>query len=85
MEEGLVDPQHPNRTRPSRLSVDSHFIAPAASGHYAARQSFDSAVVFVGEEDEEAARYMKYPEKWIKEARGARNGVLEYFWTEPHA
>ncbi|MED6137512.1 hypothetical protein PIB30_065648 [Stylosanthes scabra] len=34
--------QH-NHTMPSRLSVDSHFHASAASAHSAARQSFDSS------------------------------------------
>ncbi|MED6139239.1 hypothetical protein PIB30_081921 [Stylosanthes scabra] len=35
-----------NETIPGRLSVDSHFHAPAASTHYATRQSFDSSRSF---------------------------------------
>ncbi|MED6203126.1 hypothetical protein PIB30_112567, partial [Stylosanthes scabra] len=38
--------QHPDQTMPGRLSVDSHFNASAASGHSAARQSFDSSRSF---------------------------------------
>ncbi|MED6203899.1 hypothetical protein PIB30_003637 [Stylosanthes scabra] len=62
--------------RPGRLSIDSHFHAPAASVHSAARQSFDSSrsfnmrgigkTVFVMRiphlEDEEAAHYTRYRE-----------------------
>ncbi|MED6205481.1 hypothetical protein PIB30_018083 [Stylosanthes scabra] len=35
-----------NQAIPGRLSVDSHFNAPVASGHSAARQSFDSSRSF---------------------------------------
>ncbi|MED6135321.1 hypothetical protein PIB30_045368 [Stylosanthes scabra] len=46
MEENQPAAQHPDQTIPGRLSVDSHFNAPAASGHSAARQSFDSSRSF---------------------------------------
>ncbi|MED6123019.1 hypothetical protein PIB30_045361 [Stylosanthes scabra] len=46
MEENQPALQHPDQTMPGRLSVDSHFNAPAASGHSAARQSFDSSRSF---------------------------------------
>ncbi|MED6164160.1 hypothetical protein PIB30_086998 [Stylosanthes scabra] len=46
MEENQPAVQHPDQTIPGRLSVDSHFNAPAASGHSAARQSFDSSRSF---------------------------------------
>ncbi|MED6219519.1 hypothetical protein PIB30_036500 [Stylosanthes scabra] len=46
MEENQHAAQHPDQTIPGRLSVDSHFNAPAASGHFAARQSFDSSRSF---------------------------------------
>ncbi|MED6166587.1 hypothetical protein PIB30_110766, partial [Stylosanthes scabra] len=46
MEENQPAAQHPEQTIPGRLSVDYHFNAPAASGHSAARQSFDSSRSF---------------------------------------
>ncbi|MED6141806.1 hypothetical protein PIB30_107158, partial [Stylosanthes scabra] len=46
MEENQPALQHPDQTMPGRLSVNSHFNAPAASGHSAARQSFDSSRSF---------------------------------------
>ncbi|MED6139777.1 hypothetical protein PIB30_087139 [Stylosanthes scabra] len=48
MEEAQMDLEHHNQSRPGRLSIDSHFHAPAASGHSAARQSFDSSRSFYG-------------------------------------
>ncbi|MED6215455.1 hypothetical protein PIB30_113843, partial [Stylosanthes scabra] len=45
-EENQPTAQHPDQIIPGRLSVDSHFNAPAASGHSAARQSFDSSRSF---------------------------------------
>ncbi|MED6173799.1 hypothetical protein PIB30_063040 [Stylosanthes scabra] len=46
MEENQGDAQQTNQAIPGRLSVDSHFNAPVASGHSAARQSFDSSRSF---------------------------------------
>ncbi|MED6211357.1 hypothetical protein PIB30_072956 [Stylosanthes scabra] len=46
MEENQPALQHPDQTMPGRLSVDSHFNAPTASGHSAARQPFDSSRSF---------------------------------------
>ncbi|MED6225569.1 hypothetical protein PIB30_094860 [Stylosanthes scabra] len=46
MEEAQLDSQHPNHTILGCLSIDSQFNAPAASGHSAARQSFDSSCSF---------------------------------------
>ncbi|MED6138089.1 hypothetical protein PIB30_071033 [Stylosanthes scabra] len=46
---GLVnrfDMAQANQTIPGRLSIDSHFHAPTASAHYAARQSFNSSRSF---------------------------------------
>ncbi|MED6164797.1 hypothetical protein PIB30_093646 [Stylosanthes scabra] len=61
MEENQPAAQHPDQTIPGRLSVDSHFNAPAALGHSAARQSFDSSHSFnrrgIGDE---AARYTRF-------------------------
>ncbi|MED6152383.1 hypothetical protein PIB30_091544 [Stylosanthes scabra] len=45
-EENQVDVQQTNQDIPGRLSVDSHFNAPVASGHSATRQSFDSSRSF---------------------------------------
>ncbi|MED6161020.1 hypothetical protein PIB30_056819 [Stylosanthes scabra] len=45
-EENQVEAQQTNQAIPSRLSVDSHFNAPVASGHSATRQSFDSSRSF---------------------------------------
>ncbi|MED6190049.1 hypothetical protein PIB30_101921, partial [Stylosanthes scabra] len=45
-EENQVDAQQTNQAIPGRLSLDSHFNAPVASGHLAARQSFDSSRSF---------------------------------------
>ncbi|MED6173149.1 hypothetical protein PIB30_056548 [Stylosanthes scabra] len=45
-EENQVEAQQTNQAIPSCLSVDSHFNAPVASGHSAARQSFDSSRSF---------------------------------------
>ncbi|MED6136549.1 hypothetical protein PIB30_057033 [Stylosanthes scabra] len=45
-EENQVEAQQTNQAIPGRLSVDSHFNAPVASGHSAARQSFDSSRSF---------------------------------------
>ncbi|MED6138705.1 hypothetical protein PIB30_076968 [Stylosanthes scabra] len=45
-EENQVEAQQTNQAIPGHLSVDSHSNAPVASGHSAARQSFDSSRSF---------------------------------------
>ncbi|MED6171856.1 hypothetical protein PIB30_044718 [Stylosanthes scabra] len=45
-EKNQVEAQQTTQAIPGRLSVDSHFNAPVASGHSTARQSFDSSRSF---------------------------------------